>query len=240
VATYVLVHRGWDAGWAWRSDARELQAAGHEVFTPTLTGSGERAHLASPKVDLDTHILDVANALRYEDLRDVILVGLSNGGMTITGVAEQVAGRIAQLIYMDAFVPRDGECLADMLHREGLARFQRLALTDGDGWRVLHARGADRRTDALLKAGKQPLAVGSPDAARLVHTFVQHTAKPADSWLTPLSERMAARARRRGGNTCDRPFGHFSPLVEKPREVAELLLELTRETGHNMSSIGRA
>ena len=98
MATYVLVHGGWDGGWAWRDVARELQAAGHEAFTPTLTGSGERVHLASPEVDLDTHVLDVANVLIYEDLHDVILVGSSSGGMVTTGVAERVPERISHLI----------------------------------------------------------------------------------------------------------------------------------------------
>ena len=87
MSTYVLVHGGWDGGWAWTGVARELRAAGHEAFTPTLTGSGERAHLASPEIDLDTHVLDIVNVLRYEDLQDVILVGSSGGGMVITGVA---------------------------------------------------------------------------------------------------------------------------------------------------------
>ena len=96
MATYVLVHGGWDGGWAWRGVARALRASGDEVFTPTLTGSGERVHLASPEVGLDTHIEDVANVLRYEALREVVLVGLSYGGMVITGVAERAPERIRQ------------------------------------------------------------------------------------------------------------------------------------------------
>src|SRR5688572_12471656 len=111
MATFVLVHGGWDGGWAWRSVAKDLQAAGHEVFTPTLTGSGERVHLASPEIGLDTHIQDIVNVLRFENLSDVLLVGHSYGGMVITGVAEQMPERIDQLIYLDAFAPRDGESL---------------------------------------------------------------------------------------------------------------------------------
>lgn len=194
-----------------------------------LTGSGERAHLASPEIELETDILDIVNVLRYEDLHDVILVGLSNGGMVITGVAERVPDGIGHLIYMDAFAPQDGESLAGLLAPEVMARFERFAQTDGDGWRIPHAPGADRRTDVMLKAWKQALAVGNPDAARLKCTFVQHTAKPAGSWLAPLFERMPARARRRGWNTCERPFGRFSALLDRPREVAELLSELTQE-----------
>ena len=89
MATYVTVHGAWDGAWSWRQVARFLQAAGHDVFTTTRTGSGERAHLANPDVDLNTHIQDVANVLRYEDLHDVILVGHSYGGMVATGVADR-------------------------------------------------------------------------------------------------------------------------------------------------------
>src|SRR4051812_14926460 len=113
MATFVLVHGGWDGAWAWRSIARELQMAGHEVFTPTLTGSGERVHLASPEIDLNTHILDVSNVLHYEKLEDIILVGYSYGGMVVTGVAEQMPERLRQIIYLDAFVPQNGLSVAD-------------------------------------------------------------------------------------------------------------------------------
>src|SRR5579871_2677956 len=109
MATFVLVHGGWDGGWAWRAIANDLRAAGHEVFTPTMTGSGERVHLASPAIDLSTHVTDIANVLRYEDLYDVILVGSSYGGIVITGVAEVVPERLRQLVYLDAFVPQDGQ-----------------------------------------------------------------------------------------------------------------------------------
>lgn len=85
MTTFVLVHGGWDGAWAWRPVARELQRRGHEVYTPTLTGSGERAHLASREVGLHTHILDVVNVLRFEQLTDVVLVGFSYGGMVVTG-----------------------------------------------------------------------------------------------------------------------------------------------------------
>ena len=122
MATYVLVHGGWDGGWAWRAVASQLQAVGHAVFTPTLTGSGERVHLASPTIDLSTHVLDIVNVLHYEDLHDVILVGFSYSGMVITGVAEQVPERLRQLIYLDAFVPQDGESLNDLIG-PGLAAF---------------------------------------------------------------------------------------------------------------------
>ncbi len=107
--TIVLVHGAFGGGWAFRNVADRLAADGYRVYRPTLTGLGERAHLSSPDVTLDTHIADVVNVLRYEDLHDVILVGHSYGGSVVTGVADQCPGRIAQVIYLDAFVPLDGE-----------------------------------------------------------------------------------------------------------------------------------
>ena len=227
MATYVLVHGGWDGGWAWTPVARELRAAGHEAFTPTLTGSGERAHLASPEIDLETHILDIVNVLRYENLYDVILAGISGGGMVITGVAERVPERIGHLIYLDAFVPQDGQSIGDLLGPEVMASFEQVAQAHGDGWRVPHdPPDADRRTDVVLKMVKQPLAINNPDAARLKRTYVRFAGKPADSWLTAVFDRIAARVRKEGGwNYCERPFGHY-PVLDKPREVAEMLLEL--------------
>ena len=94
MATFVLVHGAFIGGWAWRWVAPELRLAGHEVFTPTLTGHGDRAHLARPETDLDTHIEDVVNLLRYEDLTAVILVGWSYGGMPVAGVADRIPGRM--------------------------------------------------------------------------------------------------------------------------------------------------
>ena len=227
MATYVLVHGGWDGGWTWRSVAKELQAAGHEVFTPTLTGSGERVHLASPEIGLETHIRDIVNVLRYEDLRDAILVGICIGGMAITGAAERVPERIGHLVYLDAVVPQDGQSIGDSLGPQAMAVLVQAAQAYGDGWRVPHdPPNADRRTDVLLKPVQQPLAINNPDAARLKRTYVLFTGKPADSWLTPIFEGIAARVRKEEGwNYCERPFEHF-PVLDKPREVASLLLEL--------------
>jgi pimeloyl-ACP methyl ester carboxylesterase len=107
--TYVLVHGAWHGGWCWREVARRLRAAGHTVFTPTLTGLGERAHLASPTVDLSTHALDVVNLFEFEELSDVILVGHSYAGHVIPLVADAIAGRIRHLVFLDAVVARDGQ-----------------------------------------------------------------------------------------------------------------------------------
>jgi pimeloyl-ACP methyl ester carboxylesterase len=114
MATYVLVHGGAHGGWCYRKVAPLLRRAGHEVSVPTLTGLGERSHLASPNVDLDMHIRDICAVLYYEDLRDVILVGHSYGGMVITGVADRASDRIGKLVYLDAANPVNGQSLVDI------------------------------------------------------------------------------------------------------------------------------
>jgi len=118
MATFVIVHGGFGGGWEWREVARLLQAKGHEVTRPTLTGLGERSHLATASVDLELHIEDVVQHLAFEGLHDLVLVGQSYGGMVVTGVADRVPERIARLVYVDAFVPRDGESLFDLVGPE--------------------------------------------------------------------------------------------------------------------------
>jgi pimeloyl-ACP methyl ester carboxylesterase len=114
MATYVLVHGGGHGGWCYQPVARLLRAAGHEVYTPTLTGLGERSHLLSPGIDLDVHITDVVAVVDFEDLRDVILVGHSYGGMVITGVADRAAERVGRVVYLDAATPVNGQSLVDV------------------------------------------------------------------------------------------------------------------------------
>jgi pimeloyl-ACP methyl ester carboxylesterase len=115
MATYVLVHGAWHGGWCWSRVAPLLREQGHDVYTPTLTGLGERSHLATPAVDLSTHVTDVVNVIEFEDLRNVILMGHSYGGQVITGVAGAIPERIGQLAYLDAMVPDDGQGIKDMI-----------------------------------------------------------------------------------------------------------------------------
>ena len=114
-ASFVLVHPAWFGGWCWLKVAAILRSRGLEAYSPTLTGLGERDHLLGPSIDLARHISDVVKVLEFEDLQGVILVGNSSGGMVITGVAESVPERIAQLVYLDAFVPEDGQSLVSLL-----------------------------------------------------------------------------------------------------------------------------
>jgi pimeloyl-ACP methyl ester carboxylesterase len=110
--TFVLVHGAWHGGWCWRRVADLLQKQGHKVFTPTMTGLGERSHLIDAKVNLATHITDIVNVIKWEGLRDIVLVGHSYGGCIISGVAEQMGGSIGSIVFLDAFVPENGDTLA--------------------------------------------------------------------------------------------------------------------------------
>jgi pimeloyl-ACP methyl ester carboxylesterase len=119
--TFVLIHGAWHGGWCWRRVSTLLRRAGHEVHAPSLTGLGERKHLAGGRIDLDTHIQDVVGLIEMEDLHDVVLVGHSYGGMVVTGAADRLPARIARLVYLDAFVPEDGKCLLDYVVAERAA-----------------------------------------------------------------------------------------------------------------------
>jgi pimeloyl-ACP methyl ester carboxylesterase len=114
MSTYVLVHGGGHGGWCYAKVKQRLEGAGHEVFAPSLTGLAERSHLLSASVDLDMHIRDVVQLLHYWDLKDVVLVGHSYGGMVITGVADRAAGRVGKLVYLDAANPRNHQSLVDV------------------------------------------------------------------------------------------------------------------------------
>lgn len=118
MAAFVLVHGAWHGGWCYQRVARLLRAGGHEVHTPTLTGLGERSHLLTETTGLDTHIQDVLNVIRWEDLDDVVLCGHSYAGMVVTGVADAIPAKISALVYLDAYVPKDGESIWDYLGEE--------------------------------------------------------------------------------------------------------------------------
>jgi pimeloyl-ACP methyl ester carboxylesterase len=114
MATFVLVHGAWHGAWCWRRVARLLSRKGHEVFTPTLTGLAERSHLLSPAIDLETHILDVVNEMKWQELKEVVLVGHSYGGMVISGVVEKMERAISSFVMVEAFLPESGQALIDL------------------------------------------------------------------------------------------------------------------------------
>jgi pimeloyl-ACP methyl ester carboxylesterase len=130
MSTYVLVHGAWGGAHTWKLVRPGLWGAGHHVFTPGLTGIGDRVHLASPQVNLTTHIDDVVNQIVYEDLSDIVLLGFSYGGMVVTGALAHIADRVRELVYLDAFLPTDGQSLGD------LAGHSPIAPALGDPWLV--------------------------------------------------------------------------------------------------------
>lgn len=114
MTTFVLVHGAWGGSYSFRLVRRRLQESGHDVFTPSLTGIGERAHLTGPHVNLTTHVNDVANTILYQDLHDIVLLGFSYGGAVVSGALEHIADRVGHLVFLDAFVPNDGDSISLM------------------------------------------------------------------------------------------------------------------------------
>jgi pimeloyl-ACP methyl ester carboxylesterase len=131
MATFVLVHGGGHGGWCYQKLAKLLRAEGHEVYCPTLTGLGDRAHLLNPAINLDTHIEDVVSLLHHEDLRDVYLAGHSYGGMVITGIADRALERVGHLVFLDAAQPKNDEALADIAYTMMNAAYQGMRVVDG-------------------------------------------------------------------------------------------------------------
>ena len=136
MATIVLAHGAWSAAWAWKKMRPLFAAAGHQFFSPTYTGLGERAHLAHHEIDLTTHINDVAAVLDCEDLKEVTLLGHSYGGMVATGVADKARRRIARVVYIDAFAPQDGQSLFDLVGPDAAENMRGKAMGEGAGWRI--------------------------------------------------------------------------------------------------------
>jgi len=136
MSVFVVAHGAWSSGWAWRKMRPLMRARGHELFTPSYTGLGERKHLASPAVNLSLHVEDVINVLEFEDLFDVVVIGHSFGGLVATGVADQGRDRVSRIIYLDAFIPEDGQSLMDLLPAPARDAMVGAAHRAGDGWRV--------------------------------------------------------------------------------------------------------
>jgi len=176
--TYVIVHGAWGGGWAFREVDGRLTADGHKVFRPTLTGQGERVHLATPDVGLSVHINDIVNMIEYEDLHDIVLVGHSYGGMVITGVADRVPQRIKHLIYLDALVPNDGESLNTVFARAGRPSTRPIEA----GFMVPQWVKPDQKpphdVPMPAKCFSEPISLMNQDAARKIPTTYILTVDP--------------------------------------------------------------
>jgi pimeloyl-ACP methyl ester carboxylesterase len=231
VVTYVLVHGGWHGGWCWNQVAPLLREAGHHVLTPTMTGLGERVHLASPQVDLALHIEDIVAVLEWEDLRHVILVGHSSAGAVISGVAQRIPQRLARLVYLDAFVLREGEGVLDLVPEA--ARMDLLALTEqhGQGWQVpippLFVLGLTEAADIEwvvpklrpqpLQTLRQPLRGDTEVVAAIPTTYIKCKGDTG-----PFGE-SDTRAKAAGWKYLEIATGHDA-MVTAPTTVADLLL----------------
>lgn len=235
MATFVVAHGAWSGGWSWKKLRPLLRAAGHELFTPTYTGLGERLHLATPEVGLETHIQDVLNVLELEDLRDVVLVGHSYGGMVATGVADRAADRIRLLVYLDAFVPRDGQSLTDLLRERQGAGPPAPGSGGVEDWRVPPMEpSADTRPEDLAwvtprrmpqprKTFEEPIRLtGAVD--RLPRVYIYCTQfRPGDGFR-PFAE----RAKREPGWRYEEIDATHSPNITAPELLAALLDRLAR------------
>ncbi|HZR11775.1 MAG TPA: alpha/beta hydrolase [Acidimicrobiia bacterium] len=236
MATYVLVHGGGHGGWCYGKVAPLLRAAGHDVHAPTLTGLGERAHLLGPAVDLDMHVRDVVAVLHYEDLRDVILVGHSYGGMVITGVADRAADRVGRLVYLDAANPRNGQSLVDVAGPVIEAVRPMGEVVDGVELVLLPAPGAgrfygvtddadvawmdDRLTGHPWRCFEQELELANEDALQAIPQY--HVV--CTSTLATRDRDLMDKARA-DGRLWEIDTGH-DLMITEPRAVADALLEI--------------
>ena len=246
MATYVLVGGGWLGGWCWRPIARQLRADGHDSYPVTLTGLGERVHLASPEINLDTHITDVVNLIRFEDLHDVVLLGHSYAGLVVTGVADRVPERIAQLVYLDTGAFPDGTVLIDSFPPETRRYVERRVQESGDGWRFPmppreelanfgSLEGLDEAELGLLRSRAvdqpfgtftQPLRLENPARQALpkvgiLCSFSLDQVQAMIASGNPVFRELATPNWR----FVELPTGHY-PMFSRPDDLAEVLLDL--------------
>lgn len=231
MATFVLVHGSWHGGWVWKRLSPLLRAEGHEVYAPSLPGMGEHAHAPPSDLDLATHVEDVARLLHYEDLRDVVLVGWSYGGMVITGAAARVPDRIATLVYLDAYLPEAGESEMDLWDVEMAADVRK----DLDAGRMHRTqppaeffglKGEDAAW-AEARMSPQPLsvyedpAIDEPLPDDLPGRYIHCTG----ATMADMMAGFADRARTRGWPVDELATGHEAMLT-MPEELAKLLLQV--------------
>ena len=232
MASVVLAHGAWSAAWAWKKMRPLFRAAGHEFFSPTYTGLGERAHLAQPNIDLSTHIDDVLSVLEFEDLRDVTLIGHSYGGMVATGVADKAPDRLARVIYLDAFAPRNGQSLFDLVGPKTEAAMRGSAEKQGDGWRIPPinpppdtspedlAWTGPRRRPQPIKTFDQKLRLTRPTAPPRHYIYAKKNA-PGD-----VFRQFADRARSEPGWTCHEIDASHNPHITCPDALMKLLTQI--------------
>jgi pimeloyl-ACP methyl ester carboxylesterase len=230
MAVYVLVHGAWSGAHGFRKVRGPLRAAGHEVFTPSLTGIGERVHLTSPQVGLTTHVTDVVNAVLYEDLRDIVLLGFSYGGLVVTGALEHVGDRVRHLVYLDAFVPGDGDSADGSgghavieLGRDWLVPPQPREFDDP----AEAAWAGARRTPQPARCFTEPVRLARPlEEYPFTRTYIKATGAPRPESGGPF---WAAADRAKASPAWRYREIATSHMIasNRPEELVRLLLELT-------------
>jgi pimeloyl-ACP methyl ester carboxylesterase len=228
--TFVLIHGGWHGGWCWRSVAGLLRAAGHEVYAPSLTGMGDRAHLLTRDIDLETHVQDVVGLLQMEDLRGAVLVGHSYGGMVVTGASGKVPDRVGRVVYLDAFVPADGKCALDYVVPERAAHMREEGGHTGfvsppplSLWGLTEAKHIDfvrpRETRQPFATFTQPVRIADPRAwDKLPKTFIYCSSPPTGTFDQFAKKYRNDKLWRYHELKC----GHDAMLL-LPQEVARIL-----------------
>lgn len=228
MAVFVLVHGSWHGGWCWQRVSRLLRGAGHDVYAPTLTGLGERSHLVTPGSGLELHIQDILQFVEYEDLRDVVFVGHSYAGLVITSVAERAPDRIARLVYLDAFIPHDGQRGFDLTPPGVEEEWTGMAASTGDGFLIPPmspeemgvADPADiewvrsRLTPMPLLTHQQRVHLTSSQAQRLPRTYILCTGFGFQA--------EAREAQRLGWDYFELETGHDAMIIV-PTELAQTL-----------------
>jgi pimeloyl-ACP methyl ester carboxylesterase len=231
--TFVLVHGAWHGGWCWTRVAEPLRARGHRVFTPTLTGLGERAHLLSGRIDLQTHVTDVVNVIKWEDLNDVVLVGHSYAGWVISGVVEEVAAAVRCIVYLDAFFPEDGQRGLD-LQPEPMRQAILAAIERGEIARPVpkpeffdvneadRAWVASKLTPHPIGVGLTPLRLTGARERVPVKAYIRATGSERPSYDATLD----LLRKDPGWRLYDVPCGH-DVMIDMPDRLVEVLAELS-------------
>ncbi len=226
--TFVVVHGATAGGWEWKQTGDFLTSDGHTVHRVTLTGLGERMHLNSPEIDLQTHINDVVNTILFEDLNDIVLTGHSYGGMVITGVMDRVPERIRHVVFLDAAVPNDGESIWDLFGGDGPRDTSRFA----DGFMQVPWVKPDTKpphnVKHSIKCFNQPVTYKNPAALALPVTYVAFVPKDKSVEERAKTDKSWQRAEARGWTIRTFPGGHVAQM-EDPRGVATLIEESTHD-----------
>lgn len=217
--TYLFVHGAWGGGWEYQQMEALLTAKGDIVYRPTMTGLGERVHLADPDIGLATHIADIVNVILFENLTDVILIGHSYGGMVITGVANKVPERIRQMVYIDAFVPDDGESVFTSLGPNGdkmTEPFTKDGFVDYFFGPTFPVPPTD--VPQPLRTFTDTIEYDEENLIGIPTIFILMTSREGNEVFRPFSE----KAKKKGWKVFTLEGGHY-PMRDQPSNLAELL-----------------